>query len=178
MSLENLVAAIKRSTHSRHIYHFTDKSNVPLMRQHGLLSKNAMRGKGIWPPPRPSGNQWSWDEDDRLGISDYVSLAMTRNHPMSYAAKKDGRIADPIYIGIAPDILLKEGVLFAADIANKAGVARVPLRDAVENIDVEVLYAWTDWRKSEIKERLRAAKRYEILVPQGIGLEMIKKVWK
>jgi hypothetical protein len=83
MDLEELVKKITESRQHCHVYHFTDECNFPLIKKHGLLSKNRMRELEIW-PEAPSGNQWSWDADDNKGISDYVSLCMTRNHPMNY----------------------------------------------------------------------------------------------
>lgn len=176
MTLEDLVQTIKQSGQHSYVYHFTDPRNFPLIETHGLLSKNAMRQRGIW-PSAPSGNQWSWDADDRLGISKYVSLCMTLKHPMCHTAKEEGRIINPNYLRILPDVLLTNGVLFAADIANKTGVQLVPLRDALDEIDVEVLYQRTKWSDPEVSKRLRAVERYEILVPNGIELRMIKKIW-
>jgi ssDNA thymidine ADP-ribosyltransferase, DarT len=176
MTLEELISKIESSKQHSFLYHFTDERNFPLIKKHGLLTKNEMRRKGIW-PEAPSGNQWSWDADDHKGISDYVSLCMTKNHPMCHVATKEERVVTPRYLCIKPDILLTEGVMFAGDIANKSTVTLRPIREAVEHIDIEVLYSRTDWKNPEVQSRLRVAEKYEILVPGIISLSMIPRVY-
>lgn len=173
MSLEKLIRTISQYRSSPYLYHFTDKENFDTIREHGLLSKNAMRELCFW-PARPSGNQWSWDADDKKGVSNYVSLCFTQNHPMCHNAKEDGRIDTPRYLAICPSILLIDGVLLALDIANKADVLLTPIRDALGEIDQEVLYSFTDWTNPEIKIRRKAVKRYEILVPNQVSKKYIK----
>lgn len=175
MMLEKLVQTIEAYNKNKFVYHFTDEKNFPLIKEHGLLSKNAMRAKGFW-PVAPSGNDISWNADDKKEISDYVSLCMTRDHPMCFRAKEDGRISDPKYLAISPKVLLQDGVLFAQDIANKTGVSLLPLCEA--ELDIEVLYQYADWKNSGIKQRREVTKRYEILVPHGISCDMIKGICK
>ncbi|MFC6585338.1 DarT ssDNA thymidine ADP-ribosyltransferase family protein [Sulfitobacter aestuariivivens] len=127
--------------------------------------------------PAPSGNQWSWDADDHKGVSNYVSLCLTMNHPMKFAALKEERISKPRYLGIQPEVLLRDGVLFSADIANKADVALRPLDEALAEIDEQVIYTRTDWRDPQVKARLDAAERYEILVPKRVPLGLISRVF-
>jgi hypothetical protein len=55
MDLEELVKKITESRQHCHVYHFTDECNFPLIKKHGLLSKNRMRELEIW-PEAPSGN--------------------------------------------------------------------------------------------------------------------------
>jgi hypothetical protein len=43
-------------------------------------------------------------------------------------------------------------------------------------IDFEVLYARTTWTDPEIQQRLRAAEKYEILVPRAIPLDLIRNL--
>lgn len=176
MKLEELVSLIEKSKQHSFLYHFTDERNFPLIKSHGLLTKNEMRRIGIW-PEAPSGNQWSWDADDHKGISNYVSLCMTRNHPMCHIATKEERIVTPRYLCIKPDVLLMNGVMFAGDIANKSTVRLVPIRDALEEMDIEVLYSRTDWRNPDVQARLRVVEKYEILVPATIPLSKIPKVY-
>ena len=93
---------------------------------------------------------------------------------MCHNAKEDGRIDTPRYLAICPSILLIDGVLLALDIANKADVLLTPIRDALGEIDQEVLYSFTDWTNPEIKIRRKAVKRYEILVPNQVSKKYIK----
>jgi hypothetical protein len=175
MTLEELISKMESSKQHSFLYHFTDERNFPLIKQHGLLTKNGMRSKGIW-PEAPSGNQWNWDADDYKGISDYVSLCMTRNHPMCHIATKEERIITPRYLCIKPEILLLDGVMFAGDIANKSNVTLLPIREAIEQIDDEILYSRTDWKNPEVQTRLRAAENYEILIPGGVPISEIPRV--
>ena len=57
MSIEELVKFIHGSTQHKTLYHFTDEANFPSIRQHGLLSKEQLRAKGLWPPPATGGNE-------------------------------------------------------------------------------------------------------------------------
>ena len=176
MTLEGLVEAIKTSGQHSYIYHFTDESNFPTIETHGLLSKSEMARLGI-AAQAPGGNSWSWEADRIKGISDYISLCMTRNHPMCHTATKEERITKPRYLCIKPDILLNEGVLFAFDIANKSGIEVMPIRDALPLIDYHVIYTRTDWRNSEVQARLTAAERCEVLVPKHIPVNKIARTY-
>jgi len=158
---------ISRSAQHTSLYHFTDERNLPLIGTHGLLSKNEMRRLGIWPPAL-GGNQWSHDADDWKGVSNYVSLCLTKSHPMLTAARNDSRIDRVRYLRIHPQILKMDGVLFAQDIANKSGVLLTPLAASLGVIDTEVTYYRTDWNDPSINKRLRAIERYEVLVPTCI----------
>ena len=172
MSIQDLVNTIKSSTQHKCVYHFTDEENFSQIKQHGLLSKDELRRLQIT-PNRPSGNEWSWEADAQKGISGYISVCLTRDHPMCYAVKKKERIANPIYLHIEPNELLREGVMFAFDIANKANVPILPLNKALGCMDIEVLYTRTDWNDDSIRDRLNAVKRYEVLVPVSIPLNKI-----
>lgn len=177
MPLNNFINTINQNNRYTYIYHFTDVANFPQIKKHGLLSKNRMRQQCFW-PDRPSGNQWSWDADDNKGISNYVSLCFTREHPMCHIAKGEGRITKPYYIAICPSVLRIEGVLLALDIANKAEVKLESINDALNTIDREVLYHYTDWKKPDVQLRLKAARKYEILVPNQVEQTYFKKVYK
>nr|WP_246252360.1 DarT ssDNA thymidine ADP-ribosyltransferase family protein [Sulfitobacter algicola] len=157
------------------LYHFTDRQNLTSINQHGILSKNEMKRRGFW-PVKPSGNQWSWDADDIKGISDYVSICMTRDHPMCHTAVVEQRISDPCDICIDPIVLNQEGVLFCFDIANKTGVSLQALTDILPQIDTAVLYDRTDWKNAEIQDRLKKVKKYEILIPNAVPTNIIQRV--
>lgn len=80
----------------RYLYHFTDKSNIPLIKRYGgLLSWSYCEQHGI-KIPRPGGGDLSRQLDVSRNLQDYVRLSFTREHPMKYIAKNDGRIKNPI----------------------------------------------------------------------------------
>ena len=79
----------------------------------------------------------------------------------------------PRYLRINPKVLEIEGTKIALGIANSADVKILPVRDAISELDVEVLYTRTDWSNSEIQARLQAAEKFEVLVPDRVPREMI-----
>ncbi len=93
---------------------------------------------------------------------------------MEYVARAEGRISDPIYLNVHPEVLQWEGVLFTPDVSNKSGVRLYSIDEASDMIDYEVLYTRTDWRDPVIKQRLAQAEKCEILVPGIIPLDLIR----
>jgi len=126
--------------------------------------------------PAAGGNDWSHEADVRKGLDRYVHLCFRPNHPMEYVARKEGRITDPIFLQIHPDILQKDGVRFTAEVSNKAGVKIYSIEEARGIIDFEVLYTRTDWRDPRIQERLQQVEKYEILIPDHIPLELLRNL--
>lgn len=45
---------------------------------------------------------------------------------------------------------------------------------ALEKMDFEVVYTRTNWADPEVQARRSVAKKYEVLVPGSIPLEMIR----
>lgn len=158
------------------LYHFTDRRNLDLIRKLGGLHPLAeLKRKGI-EVPAPGGNEWSHDADGMTGMDEHVHLCFRSNHPMEYVARKEGRIADSIFLNVHPQVLQWEGVLFTPDVANKSGVQAYPIHDAVEMIDYEVLYTRTDWSDPSIRQRLLQAEKCEVLVPRLIPLDLIRNL--
>lgn len=107
------------------------------------------------------------------GLDEYVHLALLNEHPMDYRAKERGDIIQSVFLRIDSSILHRDGVLFCPDVSNKSGVAPLPLPQAIEVMDFEVVYDRTDWRDPEIKRRRTQAKKYELLIPGHIPLNLI-----
>jgi ssDNA thymidine ADP-ribosyltransferase, DarT len=154
------------------LYHFTDLRNIASIRKHGgvwSLAKLVEKGIEI---PAPGGNKWSHDADGYKGLDEYVHLCFRPVHPMEYEARhrEEEPIEETIFLRISRDILLKEGVLFTADVSNKVGVDTCSLEEAEDLLDVPILYATPS--KSNTK-RMLAAEKCEILVPDHVPLEMI-----
>lgn len=156
------------------LYHFTDRRNLSLIREHGGLHPIAdlvNRGVNV---PAAGGNQWSRDADKLKGMGKYVHLCFRSNHPMEYLARQDGRIGDTIFLEIHPSVMQFEGVRFTQDVSNKAGVESVSITQAADLIDFQVLYTRTDWSDTAIQQRLKQAEKYEVLVPCCIPLSHIR----
>lgn len=158
------------------LYHFTDRRNLPLIREvGGLLPLSQLLQKGVT-IPAPAGNEWSRDADALKGMGNYVHLCFRNNHSMEFVARQEGRIADTIFLQIHASVMQFEGVRFTNDVANKSGVESVPIADAEPMIDFQVLYTRTNWSDPEIKQRLRQAEKYEVLVPGFIPLALIQNI--
>lgn len=156
-------------------YHFTDRRNLPLIRELGGLYSLAKLREMEVEIPAPGGNQWSHDADADRGLDRYVHLCFMPNHPMEYIARAKGRIASSIFLQVRPEVINREGVLFTAGVSNKAGSTLHTIEEARQIIDFEVLYTHTDWRDAVIQQRRQQAEKYEILVPDHIPLELIRK---
>lgn len=172
MTIEQLIEHIKNSQQHKYLYHFTDESNLSSIDRLGLASKSIMRAEGWW-PQTTGGNQLSHDLDDHYGISPYVSLCCTRNHPMKYLANQDGRLPNPRYLAIKPDILRLPGVRVAFGVANASDTQILDLNAAIAQIDIEVLYSRTDWSDGAVQTRLKAAEKMEVLIPDRVPRDMI-----
>lgn len=172
-NIEKLVEILKRTRNS--FFHFTDTRNLPLIRESGLLSIKAQREQQRV-AIAPGGNDWSFDADRRSGMDDYVHLCFFNEHPMEWLARQQGRIESSTFLRIEPEALKISGVLIADVVANRADAQPRPAEDMITQIDLKVIYTRTDWKDPAIQERLKAARKYEILVPKCIPLDLIKGI--
>ena len=85
----------------------------------------------------------------------------------------DERKLDPIYLEIDPQVLKLPDVMITSAPSNQIGVARVAAAEALDGLDLEVIYKWTEWSTAEIKERLKTAEKYEILIPGSLAKRYI-----
>lgn len=161
----------------KHVWHFTDRSNIDSIKKYGLLSLDEIEKRKIIVSCY-GGNDWSHDADKQNGMDHYVHLCFLAEHPMLYQAQQSGKITDPVWLGIDSSILLSDKVLFTNEVANKSGVKPFNASQAINNIDFEVLFERTDWKDPEIRERRNNAKKSEILVPVSVPLSVIKGIKK
>lgn len=173
MTVDELIDIIKKSSQHKYLYHFTDEANFPSISARGLLSKQRMREEGWWPPLATGGNALSHDLDTRRGIDPYVSLCMTSSHRMKFLAQRDGRLPNPRYLRIQPEVLKIEGTCIAFGVANANEVEILPVAEAVQKLDVEVLYERTNWSDPAVQQRLQAAEKFEVLVPHNVPIDLI-----
>ena len=175
MTVDQFIEMIRRSRQHCHLYHFTDRQNIPSIREKGLVSKQRMRKDGWW-PVAAGGNQLSHDLDTRFGIDPYVSLCFTDSHPMLFRAQGEGRLTDPVHIKICPEILRVDDTLISFGVANAADAEHLPVPEAVSQFDeqyIEVIYRSTNWSDPEVNQRLRTAEKFEILVPDQVARDFI-----
>jgi ssDNA thymidine ADP-ribosyltransferase DarT-like protein len=167
---------IERSKYHSHIYHFTDIGSAKSMQVNGILSRHELDHRKIVCAHR-GGNGISIEADRRFGMDRYVHLSMTKDHPLLYYAAKDGRLPDPVNLGIDPIVLQLPGVKASIGVANKSDRIILDVEDALDKFDLDVIYnksAWTD----DTKERLKNARKCEFLVPKVVAWEYVRKVWK
>jgi ssDNA thymidine ADP-ribosyltransferase, DarT len=156
----------------RAFFHFTESINLPSIRIHGLLSLSELNRLKLLNVHYASSHE-SRSIDERYGLDKYVRLAFMNQHPMEYAAKKDGRLKDPKYLTVNSEILHREGVKVADGIAYAHEVQIYDLPEACDKLDFDVLYTRLDWKDPIIRARLLAAKKYELLIPNRVGPELI-----
>jgi hypothetical protein len=172
MTLEQFAAVIADSKQHSCLYHFTDRRNLAGIRQHGLLSMQRVKLLEA-PLVAPGGNDWSIDADAHCGMDKYVHLCFCDNHPMEYLARSEGRLESTVFLRINPEILNVAGVLLTNAVSNKSGVVPATPEKMLGSLDLGVIYQRMDWRLPDVMERLKAARLYEILVPNCVPPEMI-----
>ena len=95
-----LTTTLGISTQHRRFYHFTDRKNLPLIRQHGLLSTQELKRRDLFANIKTGGDSISLQSDAAKGTDAYVCLCFTRSHPMAHVAMNDERKLDPVYLEI------------------------------------------------------------------------------
>lgn len=175
MNVKEFISKIRAGNKYQYVYHFTDKSNISSMKFFGsVLSKEQQIKKRVC-ANKPGGDSNSQLSDKLCGISDYVSLCLTSNHPMAYRCRKDGRHPDQVYICFDPDILLTQGTMACLGLANTNGANIMPLERAIPFMDLEALSGNMQW-SVETQTRVAAVEKYEILVPTAVSLKFAKKL--
>lgn len=170
--IEEFVNLIKTKNHT--FFHFTDIRNLQSIGEHGILAASQIRNKGI--PVITGGNEWSLDADKMKGMDDYVHLCFFNQHPMEHIAKSEGRIDVSKFLKIDPNIILAPGSLISKGVSNKSNAEYGDASKYIEQIDLRIIYTRTDWNDRAIQERLRAAKKYEILIPRHVPIEFIRNI--
>ena len=95
------------------LYHFTDESNLESIKEHGgLFSWSYCDEHGIT-IPMPGGGGLSRMLDKSRGLQDYVRLCFTKNHPMMYVARNEGRIKKPVLLKIDLEVVTIDSTKFS-----------------------------------------------------------------
>jgi hypothetical protein len=168
-----LTNTLAKSPQHQSFYHFTDRKNLPLVLQHGLLSTSELRNRGLFENVKTGGDAISLQSDTAKGTNGYVCLCFTRNHPMAHVAMHDERALDPVYLEIDPKVIKLPNVMITNAPSNQNGVVRVAAATALDGLDLEVIYSRTDWTDAAVQARLQAAEKYEILIPGSLAKQYI-----
>lgn len=94
---------------------------------------------------------------------------------MEYVARQDGRIGETMFIRVLPAVLDRPGIVFCTEVSIKAGASVRPLEEVDEYIDLEAVYSRTDWKDPEVQKRRNLMKKFEILIPDHIPVELLRK---
>ncbi len=92
---------------------------------------------------------------------------------MLFHAKKDQRIINPVWLKISIDVLDMDGVRYTSDVSNKAGVPLLTPDEAKQQLDLDVLFTYMDWKDPEVKQRRNLALKSEVLIPDFIPINLI-----
>lgn len=95
------------------MYHTTDSKNVDSIKKYGGLYSWKYLYDNKIDIAKPGSNALSRNLDTKKGLENYVRLSFSKNTPMNYIAKRDGRIKNPFYYKINPIFILFKGTKFS-----------------------------------------------------------------
>lgn len=170
MDLDQFIQMVKASEQQKCFFHFTDRSNIDSIRQHGLLSTRELEKRGM--KPRHGGNPLSLALDKNCGMDQYVHLCFKTGHPMEKGALDGKTIADLVRVKVVPEVIKLPGVLITLDVSNKTGIVGQPPTEALDQMDLKVLYTRMKW-EGEVLERLKVVEKCEVIVPTHVPLEYL-----
>jgi hypothetical protein len=173
MDFDVFLRTVRGSALQTRFFHFTDKKNLDLIRANGLLSTAELRRRNMLGNVKTGGDANSLQSDHNTGTDQYVCLCFTTSHPMCYVAQTDERKLDPVWLGIDPEIIKADGVMLTNAPSNQGGVEKVPAAQALDALDLHVIYNRTDWGVPEIYARRVVSEKYEILIPKSVAKKYI-----
>jgi len=155
------------------LYHFTHIFNVPLIAEHGLLSKKLLRQRDLWGKIIPGGNEVSQKEDARRGNDDYVSLAYTPYFPMAFWRKREHHIC---FFEIDVDVVDKNTAFFTQGNATSREHYRDRNPSAVlDPSDLRFILAGPPDRDSPAWDYWHTISQSEVLIPDRVDSSAIKR---
>jgi len=166
-----------RANGIRALYHFTDSSNFnSIVQCGGLFSWFYCEKNGIG-IERPGGSELSRDLDKQSSLENYVRMSFTKDHPMLYAARKDGRLVDPIILEIDLRALLLKAPSFSPEAtcfsdrnatANGADIGTKV--DHLKKVRLDLIRSGR-WANDDEKGLLQA----EVLIPEAVPGYLIRR---
>lgn len=128
-----------------YLYHFTEASNLPLIKSRkGLYSWSYLLSHSM-KIPSPGGNDTSRGLDRDKGLEDFVRLSFCKSHPMAYRIHKEseGR-ANLVLLKIKIDVSMFESTLFSnINATDKRAIIGSDKDFLEENLDFEAISL--DW---------------------------------
>lgn len=116
------------------LYHFTDARNLHSIRRYGLLPWPYLRARHI--TFFPASNRLSRHLDVSRDLQDYVRLSLRPDHPMSYIAKREGRLTNLVWLQVDGIVTTWKTTLFSdRNAASPKAVVNTDWRTAFESDD-------------------------------------------
>jgi len=105
--------------------------------------------------------------DAKSGLKDYVRLSFCSNNPMMHAAKKAGRVHDPVVLRIKLEAVSRPGVLFSDcnAIRHDANISEQPEIVRFEIVKTKSVFL--------VPELLRHFYQAEVLIPSPVPPHLI-----
>jgi hypothetical protein len=154
-------------------FHFTDTRNLPSIREHGLCSLAEIERRNI-PVAAYGGDEKSREIDKFKGLDRFVHLCFHASHNLEIKARiHDRRIEQSVFISVSPEIVRSNVVRFTPTVAYSKGCPLLPMNQAINEMDFQVIYDGLDRRDPEINMRFQETRKYEILVPILIQPEFL-----
>jgi hypothetical protein len=158
------------------LYHFTDVRNLPMIKKLDGLWSTAKLKKGRC-EFFAGGNDWSLEQDARVGMDYYVHLCWDAGHPMEWYIKQRNKDINLIYLEIDRVILYEPGVVFSSGVSNASGMVTHSVQEAVDGgmIDYDAINRNIgSFYHAENQARRSRAEKSEILVPERVPMKFIK----
>ena len=152
------------------LYHFTDLSNFESIVKTGGLYSWAHCENNKIKIVRPGGSDLSRDLDTRRGLENYVRMSFVLDHPMLYAAKKDGRLANPIILEIDLEVVLLNSALFSNRNATANDAEIGPGLDDLKKVRFDLIRSGR-WASDDEKGLIQA----EVLVVHAVPGYLIRR---
>jgi chemotaxis protein histidine kinase CheA len=155
------------------LYHFTDRANISSIKENGgLYSWSYCNGNGI-DIPYPGGDSLSRDLDTRYNLQDYVRASFTRNHPMMYVARNEGRIQNSVILTISLEVAYLGQTRFANMNATRNGHKQGPIIDYLKAIHFETVKSPSHF---DLEDSEKPYFQAEVLVKTWIPIEYITNI--
>ena len=155
------------------LYHFTDQENINSIKRNGGLYSWWYCEQNNIAIPKAGGGDLSKNLDMRYSLQDYVRLSFTRNHPMMYVAKKEGRINNPIILEINPEVIYWKQTRFSNMNATRTGHSQGSEIDDFKKIRFDIVSQTTHF---DLEKDERPYYQAEVLVKTFIPLEYITNI--
>jgi len=159
--------------HVTRLYHFTDRSNLSMIKKMGGLYSWDYMERNDKEIPIPGGDHLSRMLDARYGLENYVRTSFCKNHPMMHVARKEGRIPDPVVLTIDPVIVTWYDTIFSDMNATKNGHKRGRELEDLERIKFNVCMQRNHFNLDEYEKPYYQA---EVMVKEFIPIKYIMNI--